>query len=114
LKKAREFSHVLERELGEGVALAWDGCLAVPGLGAYIELMIRPFDLRLPEDLDSNGEWTARLLDLVESDESLCVVTPEGYYRQLDNTPDFSRMFFMIPSATYLDTSTWQSWTQDW
>jgi hypothetical protein len=125
LKNAREFSHVLERALGEGVALAMDGCLAVPGLGAYIELMPGTYSLRLPEDLDSYGEWKARLLDLVESDgaslftalaadESLCVVTPDGFYRMPDDILDLSRMFFMIPSVTYLDTSTWQSWTQDW
>jgi hypothetical protein len=98
-----------------------NGCLAVPGLGAYIELMIRPLSSFLPDDLDSYGEWEARLLDLVESngaslftalaaDESLFVVTPDAYFRM----GGFSRTFFVIPSTTYLDTSTWQSWSQDW
>jgi len=121
LEITREFSLALERELGEDITVERDGCRAVPGLGAHIQFMTGTWSVYLPDDLDSCCEWEARLLDLVEAngaslfnalaaDESLCVVTPDGYYRM----PKLSRMFFMIPSATYLDTSTWQVWSQDW
>jgi len=121
LEGAREFAHALEREFGEAITPVMDGCLAVPGLGAYVELMMRPLSSFLPDELDSYGEWKALLLDLVESDgaslftalaadESLYVVLPDAYF----GIGDYSRTFFVIPSATYLDSSTWQIWSQDW
>lgn len=118
---AESFGAKLDEALGAAVTLSWDGCIAIPGLGVHIDLASDMLSYDLPRSLDEQGEWVALLLEVLErdgefllehlaDDERLVVVTPEGLF----GTDDFWRLYFSIPSGSYLDVSTWQVFAQLW